>query len=70
MEIIRLTHLSESKKKDYALVHNKFTMNTRFDYNILDCKLAFINGTDMKVFGFKIGIDDDDFNTDFLLSDE
>ena len=70
VEIIRLTHLSESKKRAYALVHNKLTMNTGFDYNILDCELAFINGIDMKAFGFEMGIDDDDFNTDFSLSDE
>ena len=70
VEIIRLTHLNESKKRAYALVHNKLTMNTGFDYNILDCELAFINGIDMKVFGFEMGIDDDDFNTDFSLSDE
>ena len=46
VEIIRLTGLTEEQKRAYILVHNKLTMNTGFDYNILDAELARITEID------------------------
>lgn len=35
IECIRLNHLTEEQKKAYILAHNKLTMNTDFDLDIL-----------------------------------
>ena len=70
IEVIRLSHLSEQQKKAYPLIHNKLTMNTDFDYNILDSELAYINEIDMSVFGFELSISDEDFDTEFSLTDD
>ncbi len=70
IEVIRLSHLSEQQKKAYSLIHNKLTMNTDFDYNILDSQLAYINEIDMSVFGFELSISDEDFDTEFSLTDD
>jgi len=66
VECIRLTHLTEEQKKAYILVHNKLTMNSDFDIDILDSELNDILNIDMSDFGFDLDIptienDDDDF---------
>ena len=69
-EIIRIAHLTEEQKKAYILVHNKLTMNTGFDFNILDAELAEITNIDMTEFSFEqIDISPFDFGTDFTLND-
>ena len=70
IEVIRLSHLSDEQKKAYSLIHNKLTMNTDFDYNILDSELAYINEIDMSTFGFELSISDKDFDTEFSLTDD
>ena len=70
IEVIRLSHLSDEQKKAYSLIHNKLTMNTDFDYNILDSELAYINEIDMSVFGFELSISDEGFDTEFSLTDD
>ena len=52
VEVIRLVGLTEDQKRAYILVHNKLTMNTGFDFNVLDAELARINDIDMSVFDF------------------
>ena len=54
IEVIRLTHLNEQQKKAYILAHNKLTMNTGFDFNMLSLELDSIDGFDMSDFGFEI----------------
>lgn len=49
--IIRLDNLSDEERKAYALVHNKLTMNSDFDFSILDQELNDID-IDMSEFGF------------------
>lgn len=49
--VIRLSDLSEEKKKAYMLVHNKLTMNTGFDYDVLMLELADLD-VDMEQYGF------------------
>ena len=51
--IIRLDNLSDEERKAYALVHNKLTMNSDFDFNMLDAELAELD-IDMSEFGFNI----------------
>ena len=70
VECIRLDHLTDEERKAYTLAHNKLTMNTDFDFNILDSELASIININMEDFDFEISnIDADDFGTDFELPD-
>ena len=66
--IIRLDHLSDEERKAYTLAHNKLTMNSDFDIDILNDELDNILNIDMSDFGFDLGIlDSDEFGTDFEL---
>lgn len=67
--IIRLDELTDEQRKAYTLVHNKLTMNSDFDFNILDSEIAELD-IDMSEFGFdSIDVDSDMFGTDFSLPD-
>ena len=51
---IRLSHLNEQQKKAYILAHNKLTMNTDFDPDMLALELDGIIDFDMEEYGFDI----------------
>lgn len=53
VECIRLDHLSDEERKAYTLAHNKLTMNTDFDLDILDDELDSILNINMEDFGFE-----------------
>lgn len=66
--VIRLDSLTDEQRKAYMLVHNKLTMNTGFDFNILDSELAEICSLNMDDFGFELAEGGaDDYTTDFSL---
>jgi hypothetical protein len=50
--IIRLDHLSDEERKAYTLAHNKLTMNSDFNADILGEELDSIINIDMSQFGF------------------
>jgi ParB-like chromosome segregation protein Spo0J len=51
--VIRLDHLTDKQRKAYALAHNKLTMNTDFDLEILSKEVADIEDTiDLTDLGF------------------
>lgn len=56
-EIIKLSHLNDEQKKAYILVHNKLTLNTDFDMELLNLELGNIESIDMSDFDFNL-----DFN--------
>ena len=58
--IIRLDDLTDEQRRAYMLVHNKLTMNTDFDFELLDSELGGIIDIDMSEFGFDIEIEDED----------
>lgn len=58
--IIRLDHLTDEQRRAYGLIHNKLTMSTGFDLDLLEEELQNINQYDMGEFGFAIVIDDID----------
>lgn len=66
VECIRLSHLDEEQKKAYILAHNKLTMNTDFDLDLLQLELDNIIDIDMSDFGFTIDplieVVEDDFD--------
>lgn len=61
VECIRLSHLNEEQKKAYRLIHNKLTMNSDYDFNLLEQELMNIQDIDMLEF---------DFDVSFLNEDE
>ena len=57
--VIRLDNLSDEQRRAYMLVHNKLTMNTDFDLDILTVELDDIFDIDMADFGFEFDAVDD-----------
>ena len=58
LPIVRLDSLSDKQRKAYMLAHNKLTMNTGFDIDILSEELDSIDDIDMSDFGFDLDLDD------------
>lgn len=54
VECIRLDHLTDEERRAYTLAHNKLTMNTDFDIDLLNDELFNINNIDMESFGFDV----------------
>ncbi len=52
--IIRLDSLTDEQRRAYTLIHNKLTMNSPFDVDLLDIELEMISDIDMEQFGFDI----------------
>lgn len=55
--IIRLDHLTDEERKAYTLAHNKLTMNSDFDIEILSEELESIMNINMEDFGFDLDLD-------------
>ena len=49
VECIQLTHLTEAQKKAYIIAHNKLTLNTGFDMEMLLQELKEISASDVDV---------------------
>ena len=67
--IIRLDHLTDEERKAYTLAHNKLTMNSDFDIDILNQELAGFDTIDMTDFGFELNIEDEADETE-VIEDE
>lgn len=67
VECIRLDHLSDKERKEYTLVHNKTTMDTGFDLDILSDELLDI---DLSDFDFDFGIEMDAEEETKIIEDE
>lgn len=75
IEVIKLEHLTDEQRKAYTLIHNKLTMNTDFDMDILMEELQSIEDIDMAFFDFEIDtmedetIEDDNFDIEEALDE-
>ena len=58
--IIRLDSLTDQQRRAYMLAHNKLTMNSDFDLNILAEEIENILDFDMSNFGFDVVFDEDE----------
>lgn len=56
--IIRLDRLSDEERRAYTLVHNKLTMNSGFDVDVLNRELEMIEGVDMTIYGISVSAED------------
>ena len=50
--VILLDHLTDEQRRAYALVHNQLTLNSGFDFSVLNDELDAILDIDMRDFGF------------------
>ena len=55
--IMRLDTLTDEQRRAYTLIHNKLTMNSGFDLDILQEELDSIEDIDMEDFGFLDDLD-------------
>lgn len=69
VECIRLSHLSKEQKKAYILAHNKLTMNTGFNLEILESELSNILTLDMSLFGFDINQEEEEIEEDNFIEE-
>lgn len=60
VDCIRLDHLTDEERKAYTLAHNKLTMNTDFDFDILYSELENIENIDMSDFGFDLDFEEEE----------
>lgn len=60
--VVRLDHLTDEQRRAYTHVHNQTTLNSGFDFEILDSELETLD-YDFEEFGFHTlsGIDIEDF---------
>lgn len=49
--VMRLDHLTDSQRKQYAIVHNQLTLNSGFDIEVLNKELESITDIDMEKYG-------------------
>ena len=68
--IIRLDHLTDEERKAYTLAHNKLTMNSDFDLDILNDELMNFDTIDMSDFGFDLDLGLDEETSDETYEDE
>jgi hypothetical protein len=71
VECIRLDHLTDKERKEYTIVHNKTTMDTGFDLDVLLPELEELDF--LSDFSFDFGIDteyeDENYGDEFSLKD-
>ena len=68
VECIRLDHLTDKERKEYTLVHNKTTMDTGFDLDLLVPELEELDF--LSDFDFDFGIDADTDDDAEIVEDE
>mgnify|MGYP002507160553 CR=1 FL=1 len=70
VEIIRLSHLNKQQKKAYILAHNKLTLATGFDMDLLTIELSAITDFDMTEFGFdEISFENKNYNDEDIIDE-
>lgn len=61
VDCIRLDHLTDKERKEYTIVHNKTTMDTGFDIDVILPELEELDF--LSDFSFDFGIEDDEEET-------
>lgn len=67
--VIFLDHLTDEQRRAYALVHNQLTMNTGFDFELLQNELDMVTSIDMEDFGF-VNVEMPDIDNLFVDAEE
>lgn len=50
--VIRLDHLTDEQRREYTHIHNQLTMNTDFDFDVLEGEIEAFPDFDWESFGF------------------
>ena len=66
--IVRLDHLTDEQRREYALVHNQTTMNSDFDADMLDFELKELEEFDAGFYDFPEDKDAETLNN--IIEDE
>ena len=69
LPVVRLDNLTDEQRRAYTLAHNKLTMNSGFDFDVLADELDSITDIDMSDFGFDLDFDFDDYEQE-VIEDE
>lgn len=64
--VIRLDHLTEEQRRAYTLVHNKLTMNSGYNHELMDFEIDSIDSIDLEGYGLQSLSDDIDSLDDFF----
>ena len=56
--VIRLDHLTDEQRREYAIIHNQTTMNSGWDLPMLDMELGELPDFDAAFYGFDVNFDD------------
>ena len=67
--VIRLDDLTDEQRRAYMLVHNKLTMNTGFDLDLIEIELEKVSNISMDYYGFKSVQDIEEQLEDFFVPD-
>lgn len=57
--VIRLDHMTDEQRREYAIIHNQTTMNSGWDFDIVDMELGELPDFDAEFYGFDVNIDDE-----------
>ena len=68
VECIRLDHLTDKERKEYTIVHNKTTMDTGFDLDVLLPELEELDF--LSDFDFDFGVEDEEEETEIVEDDD
>lgn len=68
--IIRLNDLTDEQRREYALVHNQTTLNSGFDFAILDGELEGLSDFDAEFYGFTEIVDPESLDDLFAPAEE
>lgn len=49
---VRLDDMTDKQRREYALVHNQTTMNTGYDFSVLDVELGELDSFDSEFYDF------------------
>lgn len=52
--VIRLDHMTDEQRREYALIHNQTTMNSGWDLPVLDAELADLPDFDAEFYAFEL----------------
>lgn len=70
VECIRLDHLTDEQRRAYTLTHNKLTMNSGFDDELLSLELEELQELEVDVIGFEFDEFSEETETKEIIEDE
>lgn len=69
IDCIRLDHLTDEQRRAYTLTHNKLTMNSGFDNELLELETEELAELGVDVIGFELETTDSDIDIDGFFED-